>query len=465
MTPALRLAGGMGLAALAAALVVADPLLSPLLPEGIWHLTGLTASPIRLTPLLVLASLAVALALPYLRGLTDFSIAATGLLFVASQMNGFGAGPFDLFDLALGGVFLTWIARRMLDETRPLAFPPLTALSGLLLILAIAHLAVESPARWFIGTFGIARAVLVAFLVLDLLRDAAALSTALEMLRRVALISAGIGIVQFVLAWLGLFVLTLIEPPISAFKPTPIGFVMRASGLCITAQHYSSFLVYALPFALWRLTEGWRLRDVLSVLVLLTGILVSWNFGAMIAAMLVAGLLPFLRWPSHALHLGLGIVALFAAAWFTGLAQLAYDLSFGDAGVAKGVSQRHTLFELGLDKIARNPWVGTGPQAFAYGDGNFWGRPVHNAFGQAATELGVFGAILLAMVFLHVLAGLAARALSRGPLRGLAAVAFLMVLAALQLAQSEPNLDHTNTWMMLGIGQALLLIARRAAPG
>ena len=89
---------------------------------------------------------------------------------------------------------------------------------------------------------------------------------------------------------------------------------------------------------------------------------------------------------------------------------------------------------------------------------------MHNAFGQAATELGVAGAILLGLAFLHVLAGLAPRAISRGPLHGLAAVSFLMVLAALQLAQSEPNLDHTNTWMVLGMGQALLMVVRRSAP-
>lgn len=463
MTAARVLTGGLLLAFLAALLVAFDPFIAPFLPPGLWKATGLEASPVRVAPVAALLALLALPLLPVLARLPEFSLAAIVALLAAAQLNGFGAGPFDAFDAVLGVVFLLWIARRALDETHSIALPPLVAVAGALVLLSILHLTIQNPARWFIGTFGIARAALVAFLVIDLVRDRATLERALDAFLWLAVASAVVGILQFVLAWSGLFVFTLITPPESAFKPTPIGFVMRASAFCITAQHFSSFLVYALPIACWRLSNGWHWRHWAAMGIVLAGILVSWNFGAMIAAMVVGMLFPFLRWPGLAIHFLAAMVTFVVVAWFTGLWELLYDLSFGDAGVAKGVSQRHTLFELGLEKIARNPLVGTGPQGFAEYDGNFWGRPVHNAFGQIAAELGLAGVVLLGGIYAWLIGRLIFAALAPDRRIGLAMVVLCMVLAALQLAQSEPNMDHTNTWIVLGLGQAVLLVRRREA--
>ncbi len=458
MTAPLRLAFGLGLALLVAALVGMDPLLSSHLPERLWRMTGMETSPLKLVPVLaVLALLALPL-LPHLVRLPDFAVSATGALFLAAQLNGFGVGPFDVFDVVLGVVFLVWIARKALDETRPIALPPLIMLAGGLVLVSVLHLAVENPVRWFIGTFGIARATLVAFLVIDLIRDRPTMERALDALLWLAVASAVVGIVQFSLSWFGVLNFTLINPPESAFKPTPVGFVMRASAFCITAQHFSSFLVYALPVAFWRLSNGWAARHWAAILLLLGGVLVSWNFGAMIAAALIGAAFPFVRWPRLAVHFAMALAAAAVLAWFTGFWELLYDLSFGDAGVAKGVSQRHTLFGLGIEKIARNPLVGTGPQGFAAYDGNFWGRPVHNAFGQVTTELGVAGLLLLAGAYAWLIGKLALALAAPGAARGQTIVVFLMLLAALQLAQSEPNMDHTNTWIVLGLAQAILLV-------
>lgn len=462
MTARLHLAFGLGLALLVAALVGIDPFLSQYLPGRLWRAAGVEASPLKLVPVLAgLALLALPL-LPQLARLPEFALAATAALLLAAQLNGFGVGPFDVFDLVLGVVFLAWIARKALDETRPIALPPLLVLAGGLVLVSVLHLAVENPVRWFIGTFGIARAALVAFLVIDLIRDRPTMERALNAFLWLAVASALAGIVQFGLSWSGVLHFTLINPPESAFKPTPVGFVMRASAFCITAQHFSSFLVYALPIAFWRLSNGRAARHWAAVALLLGGVLVSWNFGAMIAAMLIGAVFPFLRWPRLAVHFAMALAAAAVLAWFTGFWDLLYDLSFGDAGVAKGVSQRHTLFGLGIEKIARNPLAGTGPQGFAGYDGNFWGRPVHNAFGQVTTELGLAGLLLLAGAYAWLIGRLAVALAAPGPMRGLTVVVFLMLLAALQLAQSEPNMDHTNTWIVLGLAQAMLLVRARA---
>lgn len=454
--------GPLVTALMAAGLVSADPTLSRLLPADLWDMAGMGSWPLRITPALSVAALVLLFLRRAIAGRwPGYDTGAVAALIVAAQLNGFAAGPFDVFDLALGAVFWSWVALRALDETRSIVIPSVVVIAALIVALGFAHLMVESPVRWFVGVFGLTRAALVALLVVNLLHDAALLRRAEGILVAVATLSALAGVVQFALAYFDVFIFTLIDPPVSAYKPTPIGFVMRASGFCVTAQHFSSFLLFALPFALWRMTEGRSLRRGAVVVLLFTGILVSWNFGAMLTALLIMLAFAFLRWPARALHLGLALAGIGVASYYSGLLALIYDLSFGDTGVAKGVSQRSQLFGLGLEKIARNPWVGTGPQGFAQGSGNFWHRPVHNAFFQAATELGLGGAVLLLAAFVTLLAGLAPRAIRPGPLRREAAILTLGLLAMLQLLQSEPNLDHSNTWFMLGFAQAVLLVARR----
>jgi hypothetical protein len=386
-------------------------------------------------------------------------------------MNGLRLGPLDIFDLTLFSLLMFWIARRALDPECGVRLPPLVLAAALLVLLQVPNLVHQSPVRWAIGLFGMTRALIVAFLLVNACSNRENLRLAESALLAVAAISGTIAIVQFALAYFGVFAFTLIDPPESALKPTPLGLVMRASALCITAQHLSGFLVFATPIAAWRLSERWRPRDAFALLAILGGVLVSWNYGAVMAAMGLCGLFVFLRWSRLSIHFVALGGTLMVAAWYSGLWRLLWDLSFGDRGVAKGVDQRMTLFELGIEKMARDPLVGTGLQGFAQFSGNFWHRPVHNAIGQAATELGAIGGLVFLGTVLLMLTQVALLALqTAGEARAIAARATLMVLALLILMQSEPMLDHANTWLVLGFAQAVAIalnreIRRPAPPG
>jgi hypothetical protein len=203
------------------------------------------------------------------------------------------------------------------------------------------------------------------------------------------------------------------------------------------------------------LSQTWRARDVAAIGIILAGIAVSLNFGAMFAALLVMGMMPFLRWPHLGIHLGLALVGLLSVAYFVGGMDVIYDLTFGDAGIAKGVDQRKTLFILGLEQFGRNPLIGTGLHGFGAVDGNFWDRPVHNLFGQAAVELGLGGLLIVLAIFFTLALDLARLALT------MSRVSLLMLAAAIMLGQSEPNLDQSNLWIVLALAQATVLIGRR----
>ena len=301
-----------------ALLVVLDPVLSASVLGSNWHEIGLGQSPLHLTPAVIAFSALVLVVVGVWQRLASFEIVALVLLMGASQLNGLGAGPLDIFDMALFGLLLVWIARTGTDMTRTVPLPPLLFYAGGLVLLGIAHMPLLNPVSWFVGLFGIVRVVLLVFLVADLCRDRHILDVALRTFVVVAAISAMIGIVQFALAYFGLFYFTLIQPADSAFKPTPLGFVMRASGLCITAQHFSSFLVYALPVALWNATTTPSWSRLSLCVIILVGIGVSLNFGGMFAALLVMGLFPFMRWPNLAIQYALALVALASLVYFTG---------------------------------------------------------------------------------------------------------------------------------------------------
>ncbi|MFC2968276.1 hypothetical protein [Acidimangrovimonas pyrenivorans] len=444
-----------------AALVVFDPRISALVPTGVWRRLGMAELPYRAIALLVLLSLLGLILAGLMRKARDFETLAVILIMAASQLNGIHVGPLDTFDATIFGLFMAWLAKRGADPEHAVRLSPLFYFASALAFLGFAHLPVMSPYNWFVGMYGIVRVVIVTLLVVDTCRDSSILVLALRAFVLVAVLSALFGVVQFTLAYFGIFRFTLIQPALSAFKPTPFGFIMRASGLCITAQHYSSFLIYALPFALWQCTRERPLRNAVAVAIILAGIGVSLNFGGLFAALFALVLFPFLRWPRLSLHIALAYLALLAIAYYAGLIHLIYEMSFGDAGVAKGVDQRKTLFILGLEEIGRSPFVGTGLHGFGHVDGNFWNRPVHNLLGEAAAELGIEGALILIAIYFQLSLDLVRVTGARWQAgTNLAAVTLLMLVTSLVLGQSEPNLDQSNQWLVFALAQATVLLLR-----
>lgn len=465
MSRAGLISAALALGVLGGVLVAWDAMLSQSLPRGFWDELGLEGSPVRLAPLalaLLAALLLLSRALRRVASLESFCLA---VLIIAAQTNGLRVGPLDTFDLALFVTVLLWIAFRGMDSDRVVSLPPLFFFTGGLLVLVFAHVPQVSSGTLLLSLVGVSRILVLVFLILNLCRDRKTLDFALNLLIAVAAASALIGIILFALANTGIFAFTFIRPFDSAYKPTPFGFLMRASGPAVTAQHFSSFLVYALPLALWRMSHTWRARDIAIVATIISGVVVSLNYGGIFASLLVVALFPFLRWPMHSFHIVLGYAAAAALAYEVGIAQLAWEMSFGDAGVAKGLDQRAVLMLLGFEKIDANPLIGTGLGGFANVDGNFWHRPVHNTFIQAASELGVPAAVLLLVIFVYLTVSLLWIMLSGDRATyGTAAALFTTLMAALLLSQNEPNLDQSNLWMMMSLSQVAIVMAGRRAP-
>lgn len=449
----------MMLALAAVALTFLEPEIAELIPDRWWAKLHLDQSPVRGLPF-ILAGLFGALVLIALIS-RDVVLSIISIMAIAAQMNGFRVSIIDAFDVALLIGLLYWVASLLTGRDKPLFLSGVVWFGFAMLLLALPYLMIQNPARFIIGYLGILRAVIVALLVTNLIQDRQTLDRALMVFIYVAAASGLIGILQFLAAYFYGFHFTFIDPPETAFKPTPIGIVMRASGLCITAQHMSSFLAFVLPLTLWRATHTWKLFDIILVGLTGFGILLTWNMGAVLVVAVMLAVFPLLRWPRLAPHFLTLYVLIAVAIFYSGLYELIYKKVF-DTGTAKGASQRGTLLLLGLDKLDRNVLVGTGPQGFARYSGNFWQRPVHNAYVQAATELGLLASLTFIAMPVSLLTRLAL-ALRHVTVtdRPLIFCFIFSTITLMVLMNSEPMLDHGNTWLFLGLIQASLTIVLR----
>ncbi|HVZ02931.1 MAG TPA: hypothetical protein VHA35_25700 [Dongiaceae bacterium] len=449
-----------------AALVVADPYLSWLLPDGLWRTLHIEDWPFQFLPLALAAS--VALGIVCILFARTGSLTAVGivLVMIASQTNGFRLSVLDPLDITIFLGFIIWLASRIGGAQTSITLGVVVASAAALMILNLPNILHEYAGQYLRGNFSLLRCVLIALLIPNLIRSSRGFDFAVGSFISVAVASAVVGIGQFVASYFFGFYFTLIDPPETAFKPTPIGMVMRSSSLCITAQHYSAFLMLATPFMLFALTRPkatprFRIAMLLGIAVVQAGLLVSWNFGAIMVDAVAVILLPFVRWPRFSIQFVVTYLLAAGAAYFSGFIELVYDLTFGDAGVAKGVSQRATLIELGLTKLYRNPWIGTGAYGMADFSGNFWGRPVHDAYVQTMSEIGMVGGwvfigMFAIMVTQLLLAGVRATQDGEGRLRP----CLIAIIALMALMISEPDMDNSNTWLILGLAETAILVGQ-----
>ncbi len=449
-------------------LICADPYLSALVPRRWWPAFAADL-PWKLTALVAIVAL-VAYALA--RFASRFSASENVLILIAvgAQIGGLKAGIIGPLDVLTAVVMMALLADRLARPRAELCVALVVAAGGLLVLLALPHVVHQNPARYVIGLLALAKVVLLALVVINLVTSEERQRFFLKALLAVGVASALIGIAQsgLYLVWGRSF--SVIEDFGAAgdteIKDTLIGKTMRASALNATAQHLATFLVLLMPFLLYRLTEAqdrraaWRYG--LAALAFMAAVVLTWNHVSIAAMALVVVLFPLVRWPRLALHF-LAFAALAAGMlYFTGILDWLYGIAFENHGsVSKGLFQRGVLFELALEKLGRDALVGEGLRSFAFFSGNYWHRPVHNAYLQAATELGLAGALVLFALLLVLATQLWHLARRGGSALPFARASLLSLLALMVLMLGEPMLDHSNTWLFLALYQCTILLAQR----
>ncbi len=220
--------------------------------------------------------------------------------------------------------------------------------------------------------------------------------------------------------------------------PTPFGVMPRCTGLMLHPNQQSNVLattgILALFFATGprHLIERRKRFLYLGAYVLIgLAILNTWSRSGWLAFGVVSLLVPLVRWPRLALHYLLGLSALLAVAWESGLLQKGYE--FARDLNASSADFRWHIDEIALEAFHHAPWFGVGVEGLLD-----WFNPyhlqVHNTYLQILAELGIFGVFAF------------------GSLAGMLALRFVHAFFQTR------NLRHREWLMALLLGTVILLV-------
>ncbi|MEK8051148.1 O-antigen ligase family protein [Ideonella sp. DXS22W] len=458
---------------LVAALVAFDPLLSALLPHGLWQRLHLLELDYKLSWIAPLLMASITWLLLQVRKAPDARSLWIVLLLIALQTNGIKLGPgLDLITFLPFLIALGLLAEAMLRPDSPMQLSGLTFFGLLLLLLDLPHLAnplVHSPVTFLANFVSVFRALLVAFVLVNLIQTERHLTFTLQAFFVVAMASALVSVGQTAQAYFTGNSWTLVAEELET-KPTFLGTTKRSSGLTAWPSWLADFLVMALPFTLFRLvnasTTRARAGHVLAVLLLLAGVVGTFTYASYAAFAVILLLFPVYGWPHRALHFLIGAMFFGALFYAFGGFDWAWHLFHKLVLQSAGIVERDVYLKAAIEELSRDPWWGSGFHAEQSFSENFYRKRVHNTGLQLWTNLGLAGFLVYLAMLGTLFTQLWLLAMSRsGPIRQhLQALALGLTGIVVEMF-AEPHMSAPLVWFYLALAQSAILIANRQARG
>lgn len=396
------------------------------------------------------------LALHQERAWRSRTLSAVVLVMIASHMGGIGGGLLNVLMLAILLLATVWVLHRTTTPSAPWAPTPFLWVSLLLMCAALLSMLGRHPSEVFSGFAAFAAKFALMLLLVDLLEDVRSARAAVYVMLAVAAFFSLLGIAQvFIFMTFGIdYSLSDID---YRFGQSLFGPSLRASGLSRTANQYAPPLVAAAVMALSLALSMRRTLPRLALLLLfftaLVAVMLSIVRGSWFALALGIAVLPFIHRPGYGFHWA-GLALLGATAGYaSGLVTMVTDTIVGLS--AAGTAERWELLVAGINVMFES-WNGAGIQNFSQYSPSFERYPVHNLFGQMASELGFPGLVaisaLIGYVALHLVQAIRAtrdpahRSLLRAVLGG-----YVGLLGA---TQSEPMAFSQFLFIFIGVAEA-----------
>jgi len=452
-------------AILVIALVSTDQQASTVMSLSFWARLGMIGFPYKMTVLVVALTIVAAGTYYFARKAPDVYALLIVVALIGLQTNGITIGPASIITMLPFLMIPFLLAESFRNPSFQIVLPGLMFFAILLLLLDIPYLAathIYDPTRFIINFISTLKAVLVAFLFVNLLRTERHLAFAIRAFMIVAFISASIGVVQILLyRYAGITINFASEA--AERKPTFLGFTLRATGFTTWASWLSDFLVLALPFMLFRLFNAqsfrWRATYLFAILVLLTAIFLTFTYAAYFAVAVMFAIFPFLYWPRRIVHYLVTILFVGGLLQVAGGVEWAYEHGLSKVLQSTGVVERRVYLQSTLNEIARDPWIGSGIYAEEEFSENFYRKRAHNTGVQAWANLGLAGLLVFLAMMLTTLTQLWLMAsASHGWYRQLFQALGLGVIASIVEMFAEPNLTASILWFHLGLCQSALLV-------
>ena len=390
-------------------------------------------------------------------------------LFMA-QFSGIELGPIHSLDVVALLLLLFWLLQSFVEGDRSVQVSPLFMFILGLALLSLIPLAFRAP---FKGIIAMGEKFILFLLLVDLMRRKELIQISARFVVWMGIFSSIVSLVQFVIFKMWGFLFTVGAPtdnPNSFLKPTPFGMMPRATAFFPNPAGLNDYLLFSLSVCLFALfyakTKKLKLLYSIGSLLMISAVVLTWSFTALVALGLIFILFLYIYRPSLSIQyscaLGFGVIV----SYQIGLLEKVFAFVKNFSSAAGGIRIR--LLELGVESLVRNPFIGVGAQNFKSYTGNFFTEgpyifkyPVHNAFIQMATELGLFGGLIfLGMVVFLVMRLIAVlrsdteeeRWIFKGFLLGLLAIIIHML--------TEPMAYEGTLWMIFGLmeGAAMTML-------
>lgn len=445
------------------AVVTADPYLATLVPEDIWSLLSLYDFPYKSTLAIAVVVFIAGVLLAFAARAREHREIQIVLLLSSMQVVAIGAGGVDPIDLLAVVMLALIFVNALSSPSASFKFPLIMYFALAIGILDLPYAITDHPAHFIVGLIKYSKSAVLALIIVHLVTSERLVRFFVKTLITVAFISASIGIAQVLLFSLTGVAYVIVDDFDDALKPTPFGMMLRAHGLNPETHTLMSFLLLAFPFSLYfattaRSTFHYILFGTVAGTIMLA-IFLTWSYAGIAGVCVILGLFPMFRWPNKSIHYLLALLLLIAFLYYTDLFTVIYRMIEAEASMSTGIFQRKMLALVTIDEVSRNPWFGRGFDTVQFFSGNYWLRPVHNAYLEAWTATGPAGFIIFtSMMFIFTtntfILGFAGSGEQEYRLRmmTLTLISFLVVMIA------EPYLFSPSTWVMLGFAQALILL-------
>lgn len=381
----------------------------------------------------------------------EFALIA--LLFVPTQLVGFNVANIEPLKIALLIVSAFWLVDALGNHRTVRLYVPQLLIWLVILAFAVTSI-VNGLLTSVIAQYSILAKFLMFFIVANIVRTPAQLLFAVRLLVGLGILSAILALIQVALHYFFDIALSLEDNATRYwFKETPLGWMIRATALHPTAQNLSHFLLMAL--ALLMLGPFDPRTRLLGGLLMASGVFFTFTGNGLVVMAFLALAAPIVHRPQRTLHY-LGAATLsFLVAFQTGALGWLYEHYLLPIS-GKSAEDRIGLLQTGLEVAERYPLLGIGLNNF----GRMAPQPVHNAYMQMVTEIGIIPGIALCTILLltlvRLLVGLSST--QDASMRQAGKGVFLALLGLSFHFLFEPFINSLVSWSIIGFAEAAALL-------
>ena len=371
---------------------------------------------------------------------------------VAISVSGLGQSSVEATDFVIPVVLLLWLFAAIVEQ-RPVQVPRLAVVLALILVVFCIGSVFNGGFRSLLNHVRPVKVLLIAFLAADFIDGPHRCRLAARWFVTIAVLSAVIAVVSGILDVTAGISLTAWDNTRYQTKATPFGDMMRVTAFMATAQVLAHFLILGVAMLLPSRTRPfWK---VIGIVVLCAGVLWTLSTGAyVVLAITLVGWL-FIRRPERSIQYALILTSVAVFAYVAGVSD--WWSSSGLSRLASNPAHDRVVhMRMAVIQILQHPLAGCGVGAAPRGpDGVVH---VHNTYLQAATELGIPGALVVIgmLLSLAVAAAIAIKRLPRGEHRDRCKGVLLGVVALAIHWNTEPFLYNAGSWLFIGIGTGIV---------